>query len=143
MTTGDSMSETSDCCGEAAAYLLGALEPAEAERFRRHSESCGVCGEELAALQAVVDVLPLTAPQHPAPRALRRRIMREVRSDPVSPPKSVRRRLRFRLGPGRYVPRPALAGALAAVVALAALGGSSSPGVARPRPEPSARACPA
>jgi len=117
------MSEASECCGDAGAYLLGALEPAEAERFRRHAESCAVCREELAALQAVVDALPLTAPQHPAPRALRRRIMRDVRSDSVSTPQSARRQRRFPLAPGRYVPRSALAGALAGVVALAIFGG--------------------
>ena len=117
------MSETSECCGDAAAYLLGALEPPEAERFRRHSDSCSVCREELAAFQAVVDTLPMTAPQHPAPRALRRRIMRDVRSDPVVTPQAVRRRRLSPFAPGRYVPRPALAGALAAVVALAIVGG--------------------
>jgi hypothetical protein len=113
------MSGASECCGDAAAYLLAALEPAEADRFRRHAESCAVCREELGVLQAVVDALPLTAPQHPVPGALRRRIMRDVRSDSVSTPQSVRRRRRFQLSPGRYVPHSALAGALASVVALA------------------------
>ena len=117
------MSEASECCGDATAYLLGALESAEAERFHRHAKSCAVCREELAALQVVVDTLPLTAPQHPAPRALRRRIMRDVRSDSVSTPQSARRQRRFPLAPSRYVPRSVLAGALAAIVALAIFGG--------------------
>ncbi len=113
------MSGTSDPCGDAAAYLLGALEPSEAVRFRRHLEDCVVCRDELAALRAAVDVLPLSAPQHRAPRALRRRVMRSVRSQPAATPGGApRRRPSIQLGL-----RPALVGAVAAVVALAVVGG--------------------
>ena len=94
------MSETSECCGDAAAYLLGALEPVDAERFRQHAESCPACREELAVMRTVVDALPLTAPQHQAPRALRRRVMRDVRSDSAAPARSVRPRRRFPFAPG-------------------------------------------
>ncbi|HZU40331.1 MAG TPA: anti-sigma factor [Solirubrobacteraceae bacterium] len=69
------------CAGDAAAYALGALEPAEAEAFRRHLESCVVCRDELAAFERVVDVLPSSAPQYRAPSALRRRVIGEVRAD--------------------------------------------------------------
>lgn len=117
------MSDISDCCGDAAVYLLGALEPAEAEQFRRHAESCAVCHEELGAMQGVVHALPLSAPQHPAPRALRRRVLRDVRSEARAAAPSVWRRRRSPFAPGRSVARPALAGALAAVVALAIVGG--------------------
>lgn len=117
------MSETSDCCGDTAAYLLGALEPAEAERFRRHAENCVVCRDELVSLRHVVDALPLSAPRHRVPRALRRRMMREVRSASALTAQTARRRRQFLLGPGRPVPRSVLAGALAAVVALAIVGG--------------------
>ncbi len=41
---------TSGHCGDdVAAYALGALEPAEAEAFVRHLESCAVCRDELDA----------------------------------------------------------------------------------------------
>jgi anti-sigma factor RsiW len=52
-----------DCGNEAAAYALGALEPAEAKAFARHMESCAVCRDEVAAFALVVDALPLAAPQ--------------------------------------------------------------------------------
>ncbi len=115
------MSENTDCCGDAAAYALGALQPGEAERFRSHLESCIVCRDELVALQAAVDVLPLSAPQHPAPRALRRRVMRAVRSEPVLTARSARPRRRP-LFPAR-VTRPALVAGVLAAAALATVGG--------------------
>ncbi|HZL54474.1 MAG TPA: anti-sigma factor [Solirubrobacteraceae bacterium] len=67
-----------DCGNDAAAYALGALEPEEAHAFERHMESCAVCRDEVAAFVLAADALPLAAPQHAAPRALRRRVMREV-----------------------------------------------------------------
>lgn len=123
MTTEDFMSETRDCCGDAAAYLLGALDPSEAERFRLHAEHCVVCRDELGALQAVVDALPLSAPQQRAPRPLRRRVMRAVRSDAAAARQAGRRRLGRPVITARFVPRSGLAGALAAVAALAIVGG--------------------
>lgn len=117
------MSETSECCGDAAAYLLGTLEPAEAERFRRHAETCVVCGDELNALRHVVDALPLAAEQHRVPRALRRRVMREVRSESARRAIFASRRRPFRFARGHSVPRAALVGALAAAAALAIVGG--------------------
>jgi anti-sigma-K factor RskA len=80
-----------DCGFDAGAYVLGALEPAEAERFRAHLAACAVCRDEVAALQAVVDELPLAAPQVRVPRALRRRVMAEVRASAGARPQ---RRLR-------------------------------------------------
>ncbi len=74
------MSTTDECRDDAAAYVLGALEPDEAERFRRHLASCAVCRDELAAFQPAVEALSMAAPQHALPRALRRRVLREVRA---------------------------------------------------------------
>jgi anti-sigma factor RsiW len=70
-----------DCGGDVAAYALGALEDSEAEAFRRHLETCTVCQEELRSFREVVDELPLSAPRHAAPAAVRRKVMREVRAD--------------------------------------------------------------
>jgi hypothetical protein len=107
------MSRADDACGDAAAYLLGALEPAEEERFRAHAEQCVLCREELTSLEGAVDALPLTATQHPAPKALRRRVMRQVRASTRSA-RTAR--------PTARRPR-ALVGALAAAsVALAVIG---------------------
>ena len=59
-----------NCGNDAAAYALGALEPAEAASFARHLETCAVCRDEVAAFALVVDTLPLSAPHHEASRAL-------------------------------------------------------------------------
>jgi anti-sigma-K factor RskA len=67
--------------GDAAAYALGALEPDEAEAFRRHLETCAICRDELAALMPVADLLPMAAPQQPVPRGLRRRVLAQARTD--------------------------------------------------------------
>lgn len=82
MTEREPMSGTPDCNGDAAAYVLGALEPHEADAFRVHLQECAVCRDEVEALGGVVNALPMAAPQYAPPRALRRRVMREVRRQP-------------------------------------------------------------
>jgi anti-sigma-K factor RskA len=77
----DSRLEPSGCGGDAAPYVLGALNDQETERFRRHLDSCAVCREEVAALGVVVAALPAAAPQLTAPRELKRRVMSAVHSD--------------------------------------------------------------
>ena len=72
-----------DSCGaDVAAYALGALEPAEAEAFRRHLETCVVCPVELRAFQQVVDDLASSAPRVEAPPDLKRRVMDAVERTP-------------------------------------------------------------
>jgi anti-sigma-K factor RskA len=107
-----------DCGGDAAAYALGALDLHEADAFRRHLEQCAVCRDELEALEGVVQALPMSAPQRPVPRRLRRRLMRAVREGAGQMP--VR----------RYRPAFAAVAALtaAAVVVLIALSGGGSSG---------------
>jgi anti-sigma factor RsiW len=113
------MTSTHDFAGDAAAYLLGSLEPQEAEAFRQHLETCPACQEELSALQPAAGALPLGAPQHAAPRELRRRVMAEVNAD------ARRTREPGRSGPIGWTRRnPLTAGALAlAAAALAFAGG--------------------
>src|SRR5579863_1004286 len=121
MSTDDFTSETHDCGRDLAAYVLGALEPAEAEDFRRHLDSCAVCRDEVAAFRQVVDVLPMAAPQQPASRELRRRIMRDVRAEPRG---QARRASPLWPPWERLAPRSALAtGLAAALAALAVVGG--------------------
>jgi anti-sigma-K factor RskA len=106
-----------DCSGDAAAYVLGALEPAEAEAFRRHLDGCVVCRDEVAAFERVVDSLPAAVPQYRAPTSLRRRIVRDVRHE-------AKQRARASAPPRRrlqMVPRPVFAGAGALAIALVAL----------------------
>jgi anti-sigma-K factor RskA len=81
MNEGDEMPETHDCGRDAAAYVLGALEPAEAAAFRRHLENCILCREEVDSLRGVAQALPMAAPQFRAPRRLRRRIRRAMEQE--------------------------------------------------------------
>ncbi len=118
MTGADHNSDTRNCGGEVAAYALGALELAEAEGFRAHLESCAVCRDELAAFQQVVDVLPMSAPQHPAGKRLRRRVLDRLEHEPKLEPGGKRSPRSLPLFARLSMPRPALAlGAILAVVA--------------------------
>lgn len=69
------------CGTDVAAYVLGALDAGEAESFERHLKGCVVCRDEVMALEHVVGALPMAADQHRAPRRLKRRVMRSVRSE--------------------------------------------------------------
>jgi hypothetical protein len=79
MSLGDRMSEPHDCAGDAAAYVLGALEPSELPTFLAHLEQCTICREEVDSLTGVVQALPMAAVQYKVPRHLRRQVMRGVR----------------------------------------------------------------
>lgn len=73
------MTPDNDCsAGDAAAYVLGALEPRELEPFRVHLSSCAICRDEVAALQVVADMLPSAVSQTAAPRGLRKRVLSAV-----------------------------------------------------------------
>ena len=98
---------------DAAAYVLGALEPREAAEYLRHLTVCTRCREELAALAPVADALASAVPQVPVPQDLRRRVMRAVQEQPHKKAEGVDR-------PGRRPSRFPKAGiALAAGFAAA------------------------
>jgi anti-sigma-K factor RskA len=88
--------EPLDCGRDAAPYLLGALEPDETRAFRRHLERCAVCRDEVAALAPVLDALPAASPPRPARPALRRRVLRAVRTEPKASPRPAGRARRRR-----------------------------------------------
>lgn len=119
MSTRDRTPANPDCVGDAAAYVLGALDDHEAEAFRRHMAGCVVCRDEVASLQPVADALPLAAPQYPVSRGLRRRVLTEVRADARKRQALERRRLAW---PRLTVSRPLAGLAAAAVIALAVVG---------------------
>src|SRR4051812_42702895 len=110
-----------DCGGDAAAYVLGALEPEEAEAFRRHLASCVVCRDEVAAFQHTANALAMAPPQRRAPPALKRRVMRAVRETQAEADGASRRRPR-RLGSGLFLARPAIAAAAALAVVVVVFG---------------------
>lgn len=120
-------------CGDAAAYVLGALDLQEAEAFRRHLESCVICRDEVAAFERVANVLPASVPQYRAPVSLRRRVLQEVHAGAPGQPEAQTGRPRARRL-ARWLaltPRPVLAGAgalAAAVIALAVALALSGPG---------------
>jgi anti-sigma-K factor RskA len=109
-------------CGEdVAAYALGALEPAEAEAFARHLETCAVCRDELEAFQQIVDLMPMAAPAFKAAPKLRRRLRRAIADEPhpAAGTASASRRPRRSWRP-EWLPRPVLGVAAGlAVVAIA------------------------
>jgi anti-sigma-K factor RskA len=119
---------------DAAAYVLGALEHDEHERFREHLAGCARCRAEVAELQSVVDELPASVTATPAPKEMRARILTTVRSEAEllgaagvgadRPAKTARpwyRRNDFVLG----VAAAASTGVAALVAVLIAVGGSS------------------
>jgi|HubBroStandDraft_3_1064219.scaffolds.fasta_scaffold145748_2 anti-sigma-K factor RskA len=66
---------------QAAPYVLRALAPEEAERYREHLEGCAACSADVSSLQQVADSLPASVPRVVAPWELRERVMATVRSE--------------------------------------------------------------
>lgn len=120
MTVEESMSGKHDCGTDAAAYVLGALDPEEAEAFSRHLATCVVCRDEVAAFQHTANALAMAPPQHAPPRGLKRRVMRAVRASDAELQGSAARRPR-RFGSG-LLARPAIAAAAALAVVLIVVG---------------------
>jgi len=71
-----------ECGDDVAACALGALDPADAERFQRHLTDCAICPDELSVFSQVVDALPASARMHPAPAEPRQRVLRAVADEP-------------------------------------------------------------
>ncbi|HXR60740.1 MAG TPA: anti-sigma factor [Solirubrobacterales bacterium] len=63
------------------AYMLGALEPGEAETFTRHLEGCERCQAELRWLQPALHSLPESVERREPPPRLRESLMAEVRGE--------------------------------------------------------------
>ena len=71
----DPRTTQADGHGEAAAYLLGALDPAARARFEAHATMCSECFTELSELQPVADLLALSVPQLAPPHSIRQRLL--------------------------------------------------------------------
>lgn len=84
MIGGDSTVHGHDRRDDAAAYVLGALDTAELEEFQAHLKSCTACRDEVSEFQRTADVLPMAAPQVPAPKSLRRKVVRAARAEQTS-----------------------------------------------------------
>jgi anti-sigma-K factor RskA len=101
-----------------AAYLLGALLPAERERFERHLETCAACRSELAELRAPALLGARATPPFVVPYGLEGRTFAAIEREaagiermPIVRPPAWRRRRRL-----------LAAAAVAAVTALAFVG---------------------
>jgi len=128
MTGSDPSARSPGCGNDAAPYVLGALEPAEARAFAEHVQVCAVCRDEVAALTPVLDVLPASVPRYEVTSALRRRVMHAVRSEPKAA-RRPRRSLRWWThDAARMLPRPAVAIGLAIAVAFGVVVGTRSAG---------------
>jgi anti-sigma-K factor RskA len=128
-----------DCGHDAGAYVLGALDPDELQRFREHLKECVPCREEVASLGSVVEALPMAAPQLAVNRALRRRVMADVRAARRA---GARERRRALVGPSRLGAPAAIVAVAVAVAAIVAgielsAGGSGSARVVRASVTPS------
>ncbi|MFJ5546854.1 anti-sigma factor [Streptomyces sp. NPDC093225] len=111
---------TSDAHTLAAAYALGALDPAERKDFEAHLEACEACRQEAAEFGATAARLGAAASQ-PPPAAVKPQVMAAidgVRQLPPRVPSTASAR-----AVGGMLRRGALPLALAASVAAAALGG--------------------
>lgn len=122
------MADSDHCGRDAATYVLGALEPDEAETFRLHLDSCAVCRAEVQSMQQVADVLPMSVPQYRAPRALRRRVMDQVHADQRAQAPGARRIRRVPPSPIGWAPIGGLvASACAGVIGYMVAAGGSTP----------------
>jgi anti-sigma-K factor RskA len=117
---------------DAAAYVLGALEQSECERYREHLLSCAECRAEVAELQLVVDELPSMVPPASAPAELRERILTTVRAEAAvlqaaghEADEAPRKAGRWRSPRFSFAAAGAVLTAAAVVIVALVLGGSS------------------
>jgi anti-sigma-K factor RskA len=120
------MSEHDHFREDVPAYMLGALDPEQAQALERHAESCEACRSEIRWMQAAVEALPETVERRRPPPALRERLLAEVRAEalPQAEPEKAAPRRRFAglLG-GRGLTWRPLAGLAALALVVVAFAG--------------------
>lgn len=112
---------------EIGAYVLGALDPAEADAVREHLERCSECAREHASLAGLPALLTLAEPIESAPpiaAAVEERVLDAVARERTQPSPGRTRRLLRR--PRVLIPAFAAVAAVAVVLVLA-LGGDRAP----------------
>ncbi len=112
---------------DAAAYLLGALEPEQATELERHAEGCERCRADLRWLAPAVEALPEAVARREPPPALRARLMAEAEAEAAGDTASAGAFQRFgawlRGATPRRRWRPLAAGLALALVLVAGLVG--------------------
>jgi anti-sigma-K factor RskA len=124
------MSDHSQWADSVGAYVLGALEPDESERFEAHLDECAICRRDVDDLQLAADALPVSVPPIAPSAGLKSRIMAVVNSEAellaagergADRPEPARRRRSTGGRLGSWLLRPGVA--LACAVVLLAAGG--------------------
>lgn len=101
-----------------AAYMLGALDPREAEEFEHHLDGCEHCQGELRWLQPAVHALPEEVDRTEPPPQLRESLMAEVRADVRAQARPAPSRPRAR----RWFLKPAVGFAVLALLVAGVVG---------------------
>lgn len=120
------MSDHSRWDDDLAAYLLGSLEPAEAEELERHLDGCEVCREGRSWLGPAIQLLPESVERLDPDPGLRERVLAEVRADAGTRAGRVVPRRRERRRRGIFL-RPAIGLAGAAVIIAGIVGYGLAP----------------
>jgi anti-sigma-K factor RskA len=124
------MSEHEHWADAVGAYLLGALEEEESQRFEAHLRECAICRRDVDELQVAADALPVSVQPIKPPPALKGRIMAVVESEAellaasgrrADDPERARTRRSGWRSLGAWLARPAVA--LACALVLLAAGG--------------------
>lgn len=110
-----------------AAYALDALDSASAGELERHLAGCAECSAKLLELESARDVLGASVAQVEPPRALKRRIMSEVKTDLRANAKTVGTMRRARSHWGLQMATGLAAAAAAAGVLIVGLDGGEEP----------------
>jgi hypothetical protein len=114
---------------ELGGYVLGALDPAEADAVREHLERCSECAREHASLAGLPALLTLAEPIESAPplaTAVEERVLDAVARERAPAPEP-RRRRRWFPRPRVMIPAAAAIAAVAVALVLALGGGSRAP----------------
>ncbi|HEY8770461.1 MAG TPA: anti-sigma factor [Thermoleophilaceae bacterium] len=98
------MSEPGQLHDDVGAYLLGALEDSERERFERHLADCPLCREELERLRPAVEALPRSVEPLAAPPWLKAALMDAVHEEAGEAKARTRPRRRWSFGFPRLTP---------------------------------------
>src|SRR6266404_1425610 len=123
------MSDHEELESTVAAWVLGALDPGEAESMRVHVEGCATCSQTAARLRRAVVALPLEVEEVSPPARLRERVLVAAAAARASSLPTAPARKRAGPVPGRWKPATTFqfgrlaAFAAAATVLLALLAG--------------------
>jgi Anti-sigma-K factor rskA/Putative zinc-finger len=104
------------------AYLLGALDQSEVERFESHLPNCPDCREQLERLRPAANALPRSVEQLAAPPSLKRSLVKTVRKEARGQGAGAWSERLRKLLPGRMSPTVAWGSAAFVMLAGIALG---------------------